>query len=126
MRRTQGRRGGSKGFIRIGMVLGVLVVTVAAMLALTTTAPAGTCSACGKNLIKNPGAEAGAGVTAVGAYGNVPGWTSEAGQFGAASYTSRTGGSRRQPRARRRAAGTTSSGARRLKPLQRRRRSGSR
>ena len=42
---------------------------------------------CGKNLIKNPGAEAGAGITAVGAFGAVPGWTNEAGQFGAASYT---------------------------------------
>jgi hypothetical protein len=35
-----------------------------------------------KNLIKNPGARAGAGVTAVGAYGVVPGWTNTAGQFG--------------------------------------------
>jgi hypothetical protein len=63
-----------------------MVAVVAALLAMTTTAPAATCAVCGKNLIKNPGAEAGAGLTAVGAYGNVPGWTSEAGQFGAASY----------------------------------------
>ncbi len=78
------RRSGS-----FGRVAGVLcsVVTLAAGLAMTATAPAATCSVCGKNLIKNPGAEAGAGLTAVGAYGNVPGWTSEAGQFGAASYT---------------------------------------
>jgi hypothetical protein len=41
---------------------------------------------CGKNLIKNPGAEAGAGVMAVGAFGEVPGWTNVAGQFSAASY----------------------------------------
>jgi hypothetical protein len=44
------------------------------------------CPVCGKNLIKNPGAEAGRGVMAVGAFGAVPGWTVEAGQFGAASY----------------------------------------
>jgi hypothetical protein len=50
-------------------------------------APRATCAICGKNLIKNPGAEAGAGITAVGAFGAVPGWTNEAGQFGAASYT---------------------------------------
>ena len=49
--------------------------------------PAATCGICGKNLIKNPSAEAGAGITAVGAYGVVPGWTNTAGQFGAASYT---------------------------------------
>jgi hypothetical protein len=50
-------------------------------------APGAPCGLCGKNLIKNPGAEAGAGVTAVGAFGVVPGWTTEAGQFSAASYT---------------------------------------
>jgi hypothetical protein len=58
----------------------VLLATTAA------AAPAQKCSACGKNLIKNPGAESGAGVTAVDAYGAVPGWTIAAGQFGAASY----------------------------------------
>ena len=50
-------------------------------------APARRCAVCGKNLIKNPGAEGGAGITAVDAFGAVPGWTNEAGQFGAASYT---------------------------------------
>ncbi len=52
-----------------------------------TAAAAGGCPVCGKNLIKNPGADAGLGVTAVGASGLVPGWTIVAGQFGAASYT---------------------------------------
>jgi hypothetical protein len=52
-----------------------------------SAAPEAACGVCGKNLIKNPGAEGGAGITAVGAYGVVPGWTNEAGQFGAASYT---------------------------------------
>ncbi len=70
----------------LGMVLGLMVV--AAMLTTTASAaPGAKCGLCGKNLIKNPGADAGLGITAVGAYGAVPGWTSEAGQFGAASYT---------------------------------------
>jgi hypothetical protein len=56
---------------------------------LLTAATAGTaqCGICGKNLIKNPGAELGRGITAVGAFGAVPGWENVAGQFGAASYT---------------------------------------
>ena len=55
----------------------------------TATATAGTtaCAICGKNLIKNPGAEAGLGITAVDASGAVPGWTNVAGEFGAASYS---------------------------------------
>jgi len=67
------------------MALMGVVALVAASVA--TGAPAARCSICGKNLIKNPGAEAGAGITAVGAFGAVPGWTNESGQFGAASYT---------------------------------------
>jgi hypothetical protein len=58
----------------------------ALVLSLTATAAKG-CPVCGKNLIKNAGADAGLGVTAVGASGLVPGWTIAAGQFGAASYT---------------------------------------
>jgi hypothetical protein len=58
-----------------------------ALLVGASAAPAATCGICGKNLIKNPGAEAGAGVTTVGAYGVVPGWTNTTGQFTAASYT---------------------------------------
>jgi hypothetical protein len=61
-------------------------VAAALMISLTAVAAKG-CPACGKNLIKNPGADAGLGVTAVGASGRVPGWTIVSGQFGAASYT---------------------------------------
>ena len=67
----------------------LLTVTAAALvtLGLSMTATAATgCPVCGKNLIKNPGADAGLGVTAVGASGQVPGWTIVSGQFGAASY----------------------------------------
>jgi hypothetical protein len=69
----------------------MLVAAIALALAMTapaaTTAPAqAKCGICGKNLIKNPGAESGRGVNVVGAFGAVPGWTIEAGQFGAASY----------------------------------------
>ena len=65
---------------------------VALLAALITTgvgsaAPAAACSFCGKNLVLNPGAEAGKGVNAAGAEGNVPHWTNAAGQFGAAAYT---------------------------------------
>ena len=61
----------------------------AAMILATATATAGTaaCAICGKNLIKNPGAEAGLGIMAVDASGAVPGWTNVAGEFGAASYS---------------------------------------
>ena len=73
---------------RVGTTVAAALALVAAVLATAaTSAPGATCGLCGKNLIKNPGAEAGAGITAVGAYGAVPGWTNEAGQFGAASYT---------------------------------------
>ena len=65
-------------------VLGAAVTTALALA--MTAAGAGACGICGKNLIKNPGAEAGRGVNAVGAFGAVPGWTVSAGQFGAASY----------------------------------------
>ena len=61
----------------------------AAMILATATATAGTaaCAICGKNLIKNPSADGGLGITAVDASGAVPGWTNVAGEFGAASYT---------------------------------------
>lgn len=68
------------------LLTAVIVLATAALTAGASAATGATCGPCGKNLIKNPGAEAGVGVTAVGAYGAVPGWTSEAGQFGAASY----------------------------------------
>jgi hypothetical protein len=61
----------------------------AATILATATAMAGTaaCAICGKNLIKNPGADTGLGITAVDASGAVPHWTNVAGEFGAASYT---------------------------------------
>lgn len=68
----------------------LLALAVAAALTVATAAssqPAAKCSFCGKNLIKNPGAEAGLGLTQPGAFGSVPSWTMTAGQFGAAAYT---------------------------------------
>jgi hypothetical protein len=59
----------------------------AAAILATATAGTAACGVCGKNLIKNPGAEGGLGITAVDASGAVPGWTNVAGEFGAASYT---------------------------------------
>ena len=72
--------------LHLTAILGALVATALA-LAMTATAARG-CPVCGKNLIKNPGADAGLGVTAVGASGLVPSWTIIGGQFGAASYLS--------------------------------------
>ncbi len=63
-----------------------LAVVAGAAIAVSAASAAGACPICGKNLIKNPGAETGAGLTAVDARGVVPGWTNVAGQFGAASY----------------------------------------
>ena len=65
-----------------GLLLGVATILAAA----TATAGTTACAICGKNLIKNPGAEAGLGIMAVDASGAVPGWTNVAGEFGAASY----------------------------------------
>jgi hypothetical protein len=84
----------SRSSRRGGWLSSVAGIAAIAALLVAITAPAATpapaqskCGICGKNLIKNPGADAGFGVTAVDAKGAVPGWTIEAGQFGAASYT---------------------------------------
>ena len=69
------------------LLVAASVTAVAATSMLSTAAAAKGCPVCGRNLIKNPGAELGRGVTAVGAFGAVPGWTIAGGQFGAASYT---------------------------------------
>ena len=81
-----GRRASGR-FVPATLVLAIALVAFAASATAATAASEAKCVVCGKNLIKNPGAEAGAGITAVGAFGAVPGWTNEAGQFGAASYT---------------------------------------
>jgi hypothetical protein len=65
----------------------------AAFAAALVVAPIGSsagsagCAFCGKNLIKDPGAEGARGLTAPGAKGAVPGWTNTAGQFSAGAYT---------------------------------------
>ena len=59
----------------------------APMVLATASAATTACAVCGKNLIKNPGAEGGLGIMSVGASGAVPGWTTVSGEFGAASYT---------------------------------------
>jgi hypothetical protein len=68
-------------------VLAAAFLVLTALLATAATAAPAACPICGKNLIKNPGADSGSGITAVGAFGAVPGWKNIAGQFGAASYT---------------------------------------
>jgi hypothetical protein len=70
----------------VALVFAMALLGAATILA-TASASAEACGVCGKNLIKNPGAEAGLGITSVGASGAVPGWTTVAGEFGAASYT---------------------------------------
>jgi hypothetical protein len=67
----------------------IAVLAALAALGLVGTGSASTtaCSFCGKNLVLNPGAEAGHGVTSVGAYGAVPHWVNTAGQFSAASWS---------------------------------------
>jgi hypothetical protein len=62
-------------------------VAALALVVAGASATSVACSFCGKNLIKNPGAEGGRGQNAAGEVGDVPGWTSTAGQFGAAAYT---------------------------------------
>jgi hypothetical protein len=72
---------------KLSLTLALVVAAVALASAMTASAaPTQKCGICGKNLIKNPGAELGRGVMAVDAFGAVPGWTNESGQFGAASY----------------------------------------
>jgi hypothetical protein len=77
-------------FQRTRRAAAATVVAAAAGLALAATGSASfaACPACGENLILNPGADAGRGVTTFGAYGAVPHWVSTAGQFGAASWAS--------------------------------------
>ncbi len=80
----RGRREVVRGsaLLAASTVLAALVVVAAG-----SAASAAACSFCGKNLVLNPGAESGKGLTATGTNGAVPHWTSTEGQFGAAAYT---------------------------------------
>jgi hypothetical protein len=95
MKRDKGARTGGSGHT-VGSrrarwrAAALLAGAAAAALALATaalSAPAGACGACGRNLIKNPGADGGRGQNQPGEVGAVPGWTNTAGQFSAAAYT---------------------------------------
>jgi hypothetical protein len=77
---------------RTAFLLAAAALATLALAAVGSAAPSAACSFCGKNLIRNPGAESGSGQNAPGESGAVPGWTNTAGQFGAASYTSFGGG----------------------------------
>jgi hypothetical protein len=78
----RGQRNRASALIAFATILAALALVPAG----SATRTAG-CSFCGKNLILNPGAEGGKGLTATGTSGAVPHWTNEAGQFGAAAYT---------------------------------------
>jgi hypothetical protein len=58
-----------------------------ALVAIGSSARSAACSFCGKNLVKNPGAESGKGQNAENESGAVPDWTKTTGAFGAAAYT---------------------------------------
>ena len=80
---------GRNGLGTVRRCVTVVAAAAVALLAFTAVASSATsaaCSFCGKNLIKNAGADAGHGVNAAGARGAVPGWTLTAGQFGAAAW----------------------------------------
>ncbi len=66
---------------------GTTLAAALAAVAAGSAAPQAACSSCGKNLVQNPGAESGRGLTATGASGSVPHWTNTQGQFSAAAYT---------------------------------------
>ena len=69
------------------IVLGSMLLLAGVMLATTAIATPRTRSpGCAEEPDTKSVAESGAGITAVGAFGAVPGWTNASGQFGAASY----------------------------------------
>lgn len=73
--------------IRSRLTVASAVVGIVAMAASSAAAaPGAACGLCGKNLIRNPGGEGGRGVMTPEAFGAVPGWTNEQGQFSAAAY----------------------------------------
>jgi hypothetical protein len=73
--------------IATALLVTVAASAVPALVAVGAAAPGAACSICGKNLIKNPGAELGRGQNAEHESGAVPGWTKTNGAFGAASYS---------------------------------------
>jgi hypothetical protein len=72
---------------RTATVLVAVAVSALALAAVASSTRSGACAFCGKNLIKNPGAELGRGQTTPNESGAVPGWTKTAGGFGAAAYS---------------------------------------
>ena len=80
--RGRGQVVGASALLAVATVFAALAVVAAG-----SAAPAAACSFCGKNLVLNPGAESGKGLTATGVNGAVPHWTGTEGQFGAAAYT---------------------------------------
>ncbi len=82
-----GRRGRGQVVRTSALLVAATVLTALAVVAAGSAAPGAACSFCGKNLVLNPGAESGKGLTATGTNGAVPHWTSTEGQFGAAAYT---------------------------------------
>lgn len=80
--RRPGQAARAAALLVVAAVLAALAVVAAG-----SAARAAACSFCGKNLVLNPGAESGKGLTATGTNGAVPHWTSTEGQFGAAAYT---------------------------------------
>jgi len=80
-------RGGRRRALRGAAFLLICTVTALALTAIASSSPAAACSFCGKNLVKNPGAELGRGQNAEHESGAVPDWAKTAGAFGAASYS---------------------------------------
>ncbi len=79
---------GGPSLARRGATALLLSTAIAlALVAAGSSARSAACSFCGKNLVKNPGAESGKGQNAVNESGAVPGWTKTTGAFGAALYT---------------------------------------
>ena len=71
---------------RVWVALFLCSAMALASAAIGSSARSVACSFCGKNLIKNPGADNGRGQNATGESGAVPDWTKTAGNFGAAAY----------------------------------------
>jgi hypothetical protein len=75
-----------RGAPTVLVLVAFFAVAALAFSATGFSASSSACSVCGKNLVKNPGAESGRGQNAVGESGAVPHWTNTTGNFGAAAY----------------------------------------